>query len=161
MKKLAFAASLTLVGVLSLSACSFPLSGLTVEPNTAGLNFLKPETPKPQVSSETPQATDSSKIKRIQLPVETFRRMPDLIGRAVDDALEEITEHFSNTTLQIKNEAELGTECAKGEKLVVTSQMPEKGFKVTNSPRSTIKITTKCQLPQDSGDDDDGEDDQE
>lgn len=162
MKKLAFAASVTLVGALSLSACSLTLPGFTSQPNAAGLNFLKPETPQSQMSgekSETPEASDSSKIKRIQLPVETFRRMPDLIGRAVEDAVEEITEHFSNAKLQITNEADLGKECGKGQKLVVVSQMPEKGSKVSNSPISNIKITTKCQIPDDSDDDEESDDD--
>lgn len=50
--------------------------------------------------------------------------MPDLIGTAVEDAAEEIAEDFSNVTLQTTNETDLGKECAKGEKLVVVSQMP-------------------------------------
>lgn len=104
--------------------------------------------------AETSETSDSSKIKRIQDPIETFRRMPDLIGTAVEDAAEEIAEDFSNVTLQTTNETDLGKECAKGEKLVVVSQMPEKAFKVSNSPISNLEITTKCQVPHGSDEND-------
>lgn len=70
--------------------------------------------------------------------------MPDFVGVALDDALEEITEHFAKSQLQINNESEVGAECTKGKELVIVGQQPKKGSKVSNVARSHIQITTKC-----------------
>lgn len=151
MNKQAVLASLTLVGVVSLSACTWTFPGLAKQSNVAGYNFLTPESPSAQNSAKESvgqeSSSDAAKIKNIQVPVETFRQMPNLIGVSFNDALEEITEHFSKTTLQIDNQAEVGTECSRGLQLVVVSQVPAKGSKVANGPRSHIKIVTKCQVP--------------
>lgn len=152
-------ASLTLVGVVGLSACTWTFPGLAKQSNVTGYNFLIPESPGTQQSADSSagqeSSSDAEKIKNIQVPVETFRQMPNLIGVAFDDALEEITEHFSKTTLQIDNQAEVGTECARGLHLVVVSQAPAKGSNVANGPLSHIKIATKCQVPNSNNHEDD------
>lgn len=146
--------------VVSVSSVAFAsqLPGSFSNQNQAKFDFLKPESENKPDLKPNSRPMDSSKIKQIQLPVESFRSMPDFVGVELDEALEKIAEHFTKSQLQINNESEIGSECPKGKDLLVVGQQPKKGSKVSNSKRSHIQITAKC-LPKPADEDDDDDDD--